>query len=779
MNLPRLVFRLLLGRRLPIVDGSLEIPGLVRPITIRRDSYGIPHIEAEDDRDAWYALGFCQGQDRAFKLESLLRVARGTLAERIGPRGLPIDRLSRRIGFARSAEQQLPVLAPHIRRMLEAFARGVTDGSSLGCNRVAHEFAIVRARPTRFTAADPVAIAKLLSFSMASNWDIELARLHILREDGPEAMSALDPAYPEWLPVSYPHGAPAGANMDRLAEDLRLLGETVGTGGGSNNWALAPSRTSTGRAILAGDAHLPPHLPPIWYLAHIRTPDWSVAGASFVGTPAFPIGHNAIAAWAPTAGLADNTDLFIEEIGPDGSSVREGDRFVPCEVRNETIRVRWRPDVVEEVVVTPRGPIIGPALHPDMGSISMRATWLDPRPARGLMDVHKARSFEEFRRTFQEWPLMSLNMLYADTSGTIGWQLVGEVPRRQTGWGTIPQMGSDPQAGWRDGVVPFEEMPHAVDPPGGVLATANNRPLAEDEGPYLGIDWIDGYRLARISEALGAHRTWDVPGTLALQMDQHSIPWREMRDEVMSVPCRNGDALEGMDLLTKWDGVVSADSPPAAVFELFIAEMVRRIAEAKAPKASRSALGKGFTPLLPTTLLTERRIGQLVRLIREQPDGWFPSPWTDVIEEALASAVGTLRVRYGGDHRSWAWGEIRPLTLQHPVGRAPLLGRVFNLGPFSWGGDAATIGHAKPDPSEPTGNPLVIASIRMVVDVGNWAESRFSMPGGQSGNPLSPHYDDLLRLWKRGDGAPIAWSADEVHRATRATLRLMPEPQSG
>ena len=779
MNIPRLLFRLLLGRRLPIVSGDLEVPGIKRPVVIRRDGYGIPYIEAEEEDDAWYGLGFCQGQDRGFQLEGLLRVGRGTLSEMVGPKGLAIDRLSRRIGFLHSARLQLEVLDPEIRTMLDAFARGVTEGSTLGCRRAAHEFALVRAKPTPYSASDVVAIAKLQAFAIPSNWDLELARLQILNRDGPEALAALDPAYPQWLPVSEPPGSPAGPAVDRLAADLKELAAVAGYGGGSNNWVLAPSRTASGRPIVANDPHLQSSLPPHWYLAHVRTPQWAAAGATFVGAPAFPAGHNDVAAWGVTAGLVDNTDLFIEELGPDGSSVREGDRFIQCQVRKEVIRVKGGPNVVEEVVVTPRGPVVGPELGSDAGSLSMRATWLDQRPIEGLLKVYRARSFNEFRRAFHQWPLTPLHMVYADSSGSIGWQLVGDVPKRRKGFGTVPLPGWDPETGWEDGPVAFDEMPHAANPPGGILATANNQPVPDGQGPFLGIDWIDGYRAARIFESLEARHDWDLAGVGALQMDQHSLPWRELREYVLGTPAESTDARQGLALLKEWDGVVSVDSPAAAVFEYFLAEASRLVAEAKAPHSSAWVLGKGFTRLVPHTFLIARRVGHLSRLLRDRPEGWFPNQWNRVVEEALDAAIKTLRQRYGDDHRKWAWGRIRPLTLRNPIGERALLGRVFNLGPFPWGGDANTVGQAAVEPGDPAANPHVIASLRMVVDVGNWEESRFSLPGGQSGNPLSPHYSDLLPLWRRGDGVPIAWSSGQVDKVARATLRLSPASATG
>jgi penicillin amidase len=340
VNLPRLLLRLLLGRRLPRTRGTLAVPSLRGPVRVRRDRWGIPHIEAGDDLDAHFGVGFCHGQDRAFQLEVLLGTVRGTLAELIGPAGLPVDRLSRRIGFFHAAGRQWPVLDADVRAMLEAYARGVTAGATLGSPRRAHEFVLLRAGPTPWTPLDSVGMLKLVSFTLCSNWDVELARLQVLAYDGPEALAAIDPAYPAGHPVTAPPGQAAGPALDRLAEELGAFLSIARPGGGSNNWALGPGRTATGRPLLANDPHLDASLPPHWYLTHVRTPSWAAAGATFLGGPAVVAGHNGHAAWGVTAGLVDNTDFFREQVGPDGASVRAGDRFVPCPVREEVIRGR-------------------------------------------------------------------------------------------------------------------------------------------------------------------------------------------------------------------------------------------------------------------------------------------------------------------------------------------------------------------------------------------------------------------------------------------------------
>ena len=262
MNIPRWLFRLALGRRLPTVSGEIEVPGARSAVTIRRDRYGIPYIEAASDEDAWYGVGFCQGQDRAFQLEMLLRIARGTVSELAGPAGLGMDRLARRIGFAEGAERQAEILDADIRANIEAFARGINDGVRLGSRRIPHEFTLLRTEPTPYSLVDIVAAAKLQAFVLASNWDIELSRYHILMSDGPEALAALDPAYPADHPVSTPPGAAQGVAADRLAEDLASLRKATGYAGGSNNWALAPYEDGHEQAHTVERPSPPPHPAP-------------------------------------------------------------------------------------------------------------------------------------------------------------------------------------------------------------------------------------------------------------------------------------------------------------------------------------------------------------------------------------------------------------------------------------------------------------------------------------------------------------------------------------
>lgn len=770
----RLLFGALLGRRLPRTRGTLEVPGLIEPVQVERDQHGVAYVSAARCRDAWFGLGFCQGQDRAFQMECLVRAVRGTLAEAFGPRAVGIDRLARRLGFRRVAEVQLEALDPAVSRSLEAFARGVSEGVRRGARRRAHELALLRVAPTAFDAADVLGVSKLMGLALSANWDLELARLKVLAEDGPEALAALHPSYADEPPARFDRGSALSGAVDSVTDAVEGF---LGLGGASNAWALAASRTASGRPLVANDVHLDPTLPSYFYLASVRTPEWAVAGAALAGTPVVVSGHNGAVAWGVTAGLVDNTDLFVEDIGSDGRSVRHGDDFVPCRCIDERISVRGGATVAERVVVTERGPIIGADRTGRVG-ISLSATWLDPRPMLGLFRAHRARTCAQLREEMRAWPSVSLNLVAADAGGSISHQLIGDVPRRRRGYGSVPCAGRDPGAGWAAERVPFEDMPHVRDPADGFVASANNEPRVRG-GPFLGRDWIDDYRFERITEVLSARSDWDLAGSAGLQMDQLSMPWRTLRGVLLAIPCDTADARRARCMLAGWDGWLGPGSAAAAVFELFLAEMARRVVARKAVRALEWGLGRGVTPLTSFSAMGLRQVSFLCSLLVDQPEGWFERPWPEEISDALGVVVARLRARHGARAGGWAWGRVRPLRFRHPAGARRPLDRIFNAGPLPWGGDVNSVSQAAAPPLDPGANPLLVATARMVVEVGEWDSARFVIAGGQSGNPCSRHYDDLLGPWRAGGGVPIAWSAEMRGSVTRSTLSLSPARGAG
>ena len=771
MNFPKFLFGLLLGKRLPNLDGKIQVVGIDSNIEIIRDVWGIPYIDASTTTDAWFGLGFCQGQDRSFQLELIQRLSRGTLSEVFGSKTVSVDRLSRQIGFHRSSESQFEKLDDNTKTYMQAFSNGVNQGRKKGSSKKSHEFSLLKFEPSLFTPEDSLGTLKLFGFQMGSNWDSELARLQIILNDGAEALKDLDPEYSQWHPLSETLGHPSQTSVnhvERLSEDIRALLTLLGDSGGSNNWAVSGTHTDTGRPILCNDPHLSPSLPCQWYLARVETPEWKLAGATIVGLPGFAAGHNESASWGVTAGLADNTDLYIEKR-------HKHESFKGSITKHkEAINIKGKDSIVEEVIVTERGPIIGHSLGFDDLVISIRATWLNSVPFETLVELPKVRSFSDFKNAWRRWPFSTFNMIYADINGNIGWKLVGDVPIRKFGNGIVP---GPAQNNWLPDPIDIEDLPERFNPSDGIAASANNKPIeSANDATYLGHDWMDGYRIQRIVQHLNSKHIWNLEQLSSLQMDQKALPWFEIRDFVTQLNLADPDAIFASDLLKDWDGYLSSDSVEASIYEQFLSNFTKSIAEDRAFTSHEYAMGKGFHLLHPVTFFAARRISHLVNNLKGQPSHWFTSSsWEKQTEKALGSAIKTLRTKYGHKPTNWKWGKLRPLTISHPLGSQKPLDKIFNIGPISLGGDTNTVNQAASPPLNPFSNVTAIASMRMSIDVGEWENNRFILPSGQSGNPVSSHYDDMSALWLKGKGVPIHWSQYSLENNMKHQLILTPD----
>jgi penicillin amidase len=774
-----------LGRRLTKHSGRLGV-GCRRRIDIVRDEHGVAYVNAQDELDAWFGLGFCHAQDRGGQLEITLRLARGTLSELIGIAGLDVDRASRLIGVRRAAEQQLATFDADMRDQLAAYCAGINAAFASPELPWSHEHGLLRARPTPWEPADVLAFGLLTCCFLPSNWDVELSRLLILLRDGEAAVEALDPGFRAELPLTSPPGAPAGPSTEPfVARDLLALRELLGDSAGSNAWAVLPHKTAAGRTLLANDPHLPAALPNLGYLARVKCPSFGIAGISMVGIPAFITGHNGHAAWGATAAHADNSDLFLEELSPDGERYRQGDSFVPCRAHTEMIPVRGKAAVPLRVRYTPRGSIVATrddtaasifAPTPLVGranALAFAATWLAARPTRALLAFHKLRSFEDFRAACAASAGCAYSLIYADDS-SVGWALATEVPRRKSGYGSLPLPGWRSEVGWEEECVPASELPSLEDPAEGFVCCANNKPVRDDpSSAFLGHDFLDGYRQKRLCAELGARSDWTVARMAELQTDVMSLAFHELKPALLALRPLEPLSRRALELLRAWDGRVSGDSIAASVYELFMAELCQRICQRKAPQSHLYAAGQGLMKLIPGTCWNARRASFVARLVVEQPGGYFDD-WSEALLEALRTVMQFLLDRYGTDESAWAWGQIRPLTLRHRFGDRKSLDRIFNLGPLPGWGDNTTVNQAGLEFWKPLKHSTVTAHLRSVIEIGNFGASRFSLLGGQSGNPFSPHYSKLVDLHLKGEGVPIHWDDAELERHTQQRLRLVP-----
>jgi len=756
------------------VAGDVAVHGVDDEIVIRRDGFGVPHIDAGSDHDAWFGLGFAIGQDRTFQLDFYRRAVSGTMAAAMGPVALPHDRLVRRIGYRRAAERQLDSLGADTVDLVRAYADGVNCGQEVGRRRRPLEHALLRLHPHPWEPVDVLAFIKFITASLSTNWDTELARLVVLECDGAAALSAIDAPYPEGDPVTAPVGLPAGAVHD-LRVGIEQHQRWLPGAGGSNNWAVDGSRTADGSVLVANDPHLNPQVPSQWYLAHITTPEWRAAGATLVGAPGFIVGHNGHLAWGVTAGRADLSDLVVEEVSADRGSVARPDGWAPLRTVTEVIDVRGRRPVVEQVLVTDTGPVLSPLAAAGDRAISLRATWLEEGPLRGFFDANRQTDVKGLFDTFREWNGPNVNVVAGDAAGGIGWQYVAAAPDRRVPGSRVPVDGADPTTAWPVERIAFDDLPAAIGSDAGFLATANNQPVPTPDGPSLGDEWSDGYRVRRIHAQLARRRDWTADAVAALQLDQLVGAWREIEGPLLNRSFEHPDARLAAGLLDGWNGVASASSVAAAVFELTSFHLTRHLMTELAPSSTDVALGAPVHSLAPFNGMAVRRSSWLSDQFRAGA-AIDPVPH---IERALVDAVHDLRRRGGDRPENWAWGRLRPMRLHHLLSDAPLVGPLLGLGPIETGGSLNTVSMCASSPVDPLAPPVAMAGLRMVVSVGDWDGARFVLAGGQSGDPASRHYDDQLAAWATGGSISIPFTDRAVDEAVVDELRLRPASPEG
>jgi len=766
-----------LRRGVPPRRGTLRLDGLNDTVEVIRDRWGVPHVFAQSERDALFAQGYVQAQDRLWHMELARRLASGRLAEVFGPLALDADRLLRRVGLHRAARAEVSRAGSEELSRLEAHAAGVNAFLRNVGRRLPPEFLILRFRPEPWTPADSLAIGKYVAFMLSGNWDTEIVRSWVIERLGPELTAQLEPLYPAGRPVIVPPGTESSASGLPLLDELRKVEELAGArGGGSNNWVVDGSRSTTGKPLLANDPHLPLQMPSIWYEVHLSGGDLNVAGASLPGVPGVVIGHNQRVAWGITAAMTDGDDLFLERVNPDNPRQYEYKGiWVDGDLLREEIQVRGQAPLVEEVLVTRHGPVIGPAVPGESRVLALRSTATEPsRQVQASSALNLARDWREFRDALRMWMAPPLNLVYADVDGNIGYQMAGLVPKRAKGYGLVPSPGWTGEYDW-SGFIPFDELPSVANPDSHYVVTANNR-IVDDDYPYfLSAEYIDGYRAQRIVQLLGAKEKHSADDFRAIQTDVYSIPARELADHMLALQPANEDARRALNFLRVWDGRLAADSVAATIVEAFYLNLLRRTLGEKLGPLTDYFLGKEVHPAIPDATYFVRCASWLLRLVREQPTGWFAGQaWREVMEQSLADAIEGLRTELGDDMSRWTWGRIHFAPFEHVLGRVGALRPIFNRGPVPVGGDMNTVAQASYLGARPWAVHSYTVSYRQIIDLSDFNRSLAILPGGQSGHPASRHYADMIAAWARGDYHPLPFDRAEVERHAEGRLTLTP-----
>ncbi len=798
----------------PQTSGELILPGLKAPVEVYRDDVGVSHIYAHSSHDLFLAQGYIHAQERFWQMDFWRHIGAGRLSEMFGKSQVETDQFLRTLGWASLAEKEWTAATPDMRLALQAYSDGVNaylaqhhgPGMSL-------EYAVLKLinpgyRVEPWTPINTLTWAKVMSWSLGGNMHEEIERAILLKRLGKERVAELFPPYPADHPVIVPHFRPQSARTlpERLVQNndvsqmLEVLYGRVKTldrllggysrGIGSNNWTIAGSRTATGKPILANDPHLAIQMPSIWYEMGLHCvqqgPDcpYNVEGFSFAGVPGIIIGFNDRLAWGFTNVGPDVQDLYIEKLNPDNPNQYEvNGKWVDMKVVQETIRVAKGKDVPLTIRYTRHGPIISDVYRglrnfgrragvklPPSFAIALRWTALQPNHTfEAILEMDRARSWDEFRLAASHFDVPAQNMVYADVDGNIGYQMPGLVPIRKKGDGTLPVPGWTDDYEW-EGYIPFQQLPHTFNPPQGYVVTANNA-VVDTSYPYLITrDWNYGFRARRIVDMIE-----HAPGPITLkyvqkmQGDNADLMVPVLVPLLQKLPLK-GEAARARSLFDGWDGQMHMNSAPAALFAVFWNNVLSLTFHDEMPK--------DFWPS------GQSRWFEVVRRLVKEPN----NPWWDrvdtsqredrdtILQEAFQAAVTDLSSRLGKDPHKWRWGDLHTATFENETlgksGIAPIEA-LFNRGPFRTSGGAEIVNATSWDPVKGFGVSW-LPSMRMIVDLGNMDNSLAIHTTGESGHAYHPHYIDMANLWRLIQYRPLPISPEAIKRQAREHVRLLP-----
>ena len=746
-----------LRRPLPDYEGRRRVEGLSAPVEIRRDRWGVPHIRAQTVEDLWFAEGYCHGQDRLWQMELYRLSSSGRISEIAGELGVPSDRLMRTLGLRRAAEREAGQLSPEMRSQLDALCAGV-NAAAAEARPLPLEFQVLRRGFDPWRPVDMLTAMKLLSFGLSTNWERELMRADMARELGPVLAARLDPEYPIGHPVITTPGHAWDGDGLAVAEQIARLRSSLGLAveaSGSNNWAVSGDRSATGAPLIAGDPHLPPSMPGIFYQVDLELNGRFARGASLPGVPGINMGQTNDVAFTFTNAMADVMDLFVERI--DGDRYEYEGEWLPVETITEEIRVRGRSEPERlEVRSTHHGPIVNASLGADDAEpLALCWSVLDlPAMSGAQVRVHEVTSGEELEELLGQHTAPVSNLIWADRHGHIGYRTVGRVPIRRGGCPDLPKPGWTGEYEW-EGLVPYEEMPGARDPECGYLITANNR-IADDDAPHISSDYLDGYRARRIEELILGTPEHDLDSFEEMQTDNFSIPGLETVHRLARLTPRDQREVAAIERLKSWDGRLGADTIGGSIYQAFtmrFAREVARLAIRDRDLAERwlDRSHSGFTNHVTSPW---RWHSHLLKLWEEGDDELIGRSWDELALDCLRGGLDDLADRFGPDPAGWRWGRIHRLDFPHAfAGANPLFDHLFNRS-LEAGGGQETVSQIAHDPNDPY-KAVWAPCWRMVADPTDPSRTRWQQFTGQSGQPGSPHYDDLQEAWLAGGTQPM------------------------
>lgn len=791
-------------KALPRLSGkvsSLKDAGLQRPVEVLRDRWGVAHIFAQNQHDLFFAQGFVAAQDRLFQMELWKRAGQGRLAEILGPSALARDVNARLLRYRGDMKAEYESYSPDTEGILSAFTDGINayivtlslpDSPGLPV-----EFQLAGFSPEPWRPED--CLNRLAAFSMTGNARSELDHAQAVALIGSKQASLL-------FDLDPPVALDPAPGIDFTGLSSLLLQNLVGsdrriefpprTPEGSNNWTISGALTYSGKPLLANDPHRVIGLPSLRYMVHLVAPGWNVAGAGEPGLPGVALGHNERIAWGFTVFGIDQQDLYLEILNPANPlEYKTESGWQRMETREEKFRVKrptsaaeMRNDVVrssgdpDAVTVTLKFTRHGPVLW-DNGKRALALRWVGSEPGTAgylaSLAIDRAQNWGEFESAVARWKVPSENLVYADTAGNIGEHSAGLAPLRQ--WTGLLPVPGDGQSEWK-GFIPSSELPHSFNPKEGFIATANHK-IVPDSYPYnIGYEWASPYRITRIrsifDQAKQQRHKLTLPDMMFLQNEITSLPARDFQKLLATTPLKTDTSLQSF---FHWDGELERKSPEAALYEVWLAEIRKALADrfVTIGGSTRQMLRGSVNDLPPNVIfailqdlgLPPARNRTRSELERSKMFDLTSATRNQLLTDTLKTARAQLSDLLGPDPSQWQWGKLHVVQFRHALDQQADARNIFDLGPLARPGDEYTVNATGTSDSW---EQVSGASYRQIIDLNDWDRSRVINTPGQSGQPGSPHYSELLPLWDAGRYLPLLYSRKAVEGETTDRLTLEP-----
>lgn len=759
-------------------------------VEIIRDQFGMPHIYAENDRDAAFALGYAMAQDRLFQMELIRRAVQGRLSEVMGPKTAEVDILFRTITSPLPLDSMYAELDEGIKEILSACSDGINFFLASHPERLPFEFSLLGFEPEPYRPAEQLAGLYFMAWALNFSFDSELTRLAVTRKVGPEMAGELFFDYQAEGPriAEASLDEPKRAEIEISDEQIfSLLGAVdhirtltgIQIGGASNNWVIGPGKSKTGAPILANDMHLGLMIPGIWYEAAIHTPEKNVSGVVLPGVPLIIAGANDHIAWGFTNVMADDGDYYLERINPDDSSqYLYNEDWLDFDIIYDTLFASGDSVIPFEIWRTVHGPLInrivelvGVATDP----IAMRWSIYDAgSEAEALFRLNGAENIHQIESAAALYKCPGQNWVYADDQGNIGFTAAVGIPRRENFDGATVMPGWDGRSEW-SGYVATDKQPHLRNPEKGFIATANNKHTGDDYPYVISNCYAPSDRIIRIEQLLEASDLLDLDDMKNIQADDEIVFARSWVPRMVT-------ALEGIDLssveklaleeISMWDFHAGYNRAAPAIFHAMMQSMTESIFE----QHLGDSLAAYF--LRENTFTVHKALRGLVA---SEKSNWFDDPETEQIEtldsvfvKSFRTGVETLVGLMGDEVADWKWGDIHQLTFFHPIGRfLPLVGSLMNPGPFPMGGGGNSVNPSLYLFTQPW-QVMAGASQRHIFDLGNMKNSLRSIPTGISGNFMSPHYDDQIENWLNVKYRPFHLDREDVENDALYRMVISP-----